>query len=91
MFLGTEQQRLTGLRQIAYLKETFFSDSKNKLETIFDQTSNKLKTTLCFHAGLKRRHTLLTYSELKPEEQLKIAQAILSLRHFTARYTGEFC
>lgn len=91
MFLGTEQQRLTGLRQIAHLKETYFSESKNKLETIFDQASDKLKTTLCFHAGLKRRHTLLTYSELKPEEQLKIAQAILSLRHFTARYTGEFC
>lgn len=89
MFLGTEQQRLTGLRQIAHLKEIYFTESKNKVETIFDQASDKWKITLCFHAGLKRHHTLLKYSELIPEEKLKVTQALLSLRHFTTRFNGE--
>ncbi|PKE29362.1 hypothetical protein CWS43_18290 [Rahnella sp. AA] len=89
MFLGTEQQRQTGLRQIAHLKETYFSDSNNKVAIIFDQAAEKWKITLCFHAGLKRRHTLLKYSELESEEQLKIIQALLSLRHFTTLFNGE--
>ena len=90
MFLGTEQQRQTGLRQIAHLKEIYFTEHKNPAELIFDQATGKWKFTLCFHAGLKRRHTLLPYSRLTPEEQLKIVQALLSLRHFTAFFKGKF-
>ncbi|AEX50677.1 gpB family protein [Rahnella aquatilis CIP 78.65 = ATCC 33071] len=91
MFLGTEQQRQTGLRHIAHLKETYFSRNKSRVEVIFDQAPEKWKLTLCFHAGLKRHHTFLAYSQLNEEEQLKITQALLSLRHFTAIFKGELC
>lgn len=89
MFLGIEQQRQTGLRHIAHLKEIYFAQSKDRVEVIYDQASEKWKLTLCFHAGLKRHHTLLTYSQLNDEEQMKITQALLSLRHFTAIFKGE--
>lgn len=86
MFLGTEQQRQTGLRHITHLKEIYFPQNKSKVAVIFDQASEKWKLTLCFHAGLKRRHTLLSYSQLNDEEKMKITQALLSIRHFTAIY-----
>lgn len=48
MFLGTEQQRQTGLRHIAHLKDTHFSDKRNKVENIFDNAPDKWKTTCVF-------------------------------------------
>ena len=90
MFLGSEQQRQAGLRHIAHLKEIYFSEKRNKVEDIYDHAPDKWKTTLCFHAGLKRRHIYLTYSELTSDEQLKIIQALLSLRHFSSSLRGEF-
>ncbi len=90
MFLGTEQQRQAGLRHIAHLKEIYFSETRNKVGDIYDHASDKWKTTLCFHSGLKRRHIYLTYSELTSDEQLKIIQALLSLRHFSSSLRGEF-
>ncbi|WP_421671735.1 DUF5347 family protein [Rahnella sp. EDr1-12] len=90
MFLGTEQQRQTGLRHIAHLKDTHFSDKRNKVENIFDNAPDKWKTTLCFHAGLKRRHVHLPYGDMTSDEQLKIIQALLSLRHFSSLLRGDF-
>ncbi|CAM3888663.1 hypothetical protein RABR111495_17180 [Rahnella bruchi] len=89
MFLGTEQQRQTGLRHIAHLKKIYFAQTNNPAEVIFDQAGDKWKLTLCFHAGLKRHHSLMTYSQLNDEEKMKITQALLSLRHFTAIFKGE--
>jgi len=90
MFLGTEQQRQTGLRYLAHLKETHFSEKRNKVQDIFDNASDKWKATLCFHAGLKRRHISLTYSALTSDEQLKIIQALISLRHFSSLIRGDY-
>lgn len=45
VFLGTQQQRQMGLHQIAHLKEPYFSEKKNKVQAIFDNTPDNWKAT----------------------------------------------
>ncbi|GBU13782.1 hypothetical protein AwEntero_23830 [Enterobacterales bacterium] len=82
MFMGSESQRERGLQQIEVIKKTHFHSSACRMQTLFDTAPDAWKVTLCFHAGLKARHTRMTFDELSAEEKRLIIDAILSMKSF---------
>jgi len=82
MFMGTESQRERGLQHIEEIKKTLFHSSACRMQALFDTAPDEWKVTLCFHAGLKARHTRMTFDELSVGEKRLIIDAILSLKSF---------
>ncbi|TPG53319.1 hypothetical protein EAH77_24560 [Ewingella americana] len=82
MFMGNETQRERGLQQIEAIKKTHFHASGSLIQTLFDTAPVEWKITLCFHAGLKARHTRMTFDELSAQEKQLIIDAILSFKKF---------
>ncbi len=82
MFMGNEIQRERGLKYIEAIKKTHFQTSGSLMQSLFDTATPEWKVTLCFHAGLKARHTQMTFDELSAHEKRLIIDAILSLKKF---------
>lgn len=80
--MGSESQRERGLQHIETIKKTHFHASGCRMQTLFDTAPDEWKVTLCFHAGLKARHTQMAFDELSAEEKRQIIDAILSLKSF---------
>lgn len=80
MFMGNETQREHGLQQIEAIKKIHFRTSGSAMQALFDQATPQWKITLCFHAGLKARHTRMAFAELSVAEKRQLIDAILSLK-----------
>jgi len=90
MFIGSERQRQQGLHHIEVIKKTHFSTSECPMKRVFDHASPQWKLTLCFHAGLKARHTRMTFDELSAQEQRQLIDATLSMTQFARRLNTIF-
>ncbi|ANI30187.1 hypothetical protein PL78_10175 [Yersinia entomophaga] len=79
----SEKLRMTGITRIAELKETHFRNRKNIAQEAFDKSPAHLRKTICFHAGLKKRHVNMKFSELSPTERESVVEALNYLIEFT--------
>lgn len=48
----------------------------SRVGSIYDGLPSKIKTTLCFHAGLKKRHTTMELASMESDERRKLLRAI---------------
>lgn len=88
--MGNEIQREQGLHQIEVIKKRHFHTSGCQMQALFDNASEEWKRTLCFLAGLKARHTRMTFDELSTAEKRSIIDATLALKQFGSRLNNIF-
>ena len=79
MLLANEDQRSIGIERISQIKRHYFPNRKNIAQDTFDKAPEHLRMMICFHAGLKSRHTSMTFCELTFNEREKIVEALNSL------------
>lgn len=79
MLLADENQRSMGIQKISQIKRHFFPNRKNIAQETFDKAPEHLRMMICFHAGLKSRHTSMTFAEMTFNERTKIVEALNSI------------
>ncbi|MDA5523762.1 hypothetical protein [Yersinia kristensenii] len=79
----SEKLRMTGIARITELKEKYLRNIKNVAQEAFDKSPAHLRKTICFHAGLKKRHVNMQFSELTPAERESVVKALNYLIEFT--------
>lgn len=92
MLLASEEQRAIGLRRIAEIRRTLFTQQINRAEDIYNTAPLHLRHTFCFHAGLTERHVGLKFHEMAYGERRKIVAALnefISLSKSLPRYINE--
>ncbi|WP_145521325.1 hypothetical protein [Yersinia aldovae] len=78
-----EKLRMTGIARITEFKEKYLRHRKNVAQEAFDKSPAHLRKTICFHAGLKKRHVNMQFSELTPAERESVVEALNYLIEFT--------
>jgi len=82
MSLVNEEHIQIGKKHLSRIKE-MFDFRKNVAQETFDTQPLHMRRTICFHAGLSRRHLEMKFAELTPTERHQVVVALNSLLGLT--------
>ncbi|WP_414066674.1 DUF5347 family protein [Rahnella inusitata] len=83
MFLGNAEHIQIGKKHLSKIKE-MLEHKKNVAQETFDTQPLHMRKTICFLAGLSRRHVEMKFAELTPTERHQVVAALNSLIGLTA-------